>query len=155
TVTTYDSARNHIDRPGWGDRFGLIVFDECHHLPGPNTRQIAVLGLAPFRLGLTATPERTDGGEELFPGLIGPIVYRREIKELSGEFLAPYQALRVYVDLTAEEKERYDRCREHYRDFLFERGISLARDNGFQRFLAEAYRSPEGWEALQAYREQK
>ncbi len=33
TVTTYDSAYLNMDR--LGNRFGFIVFDECHHLPGP------------------------------------------------------------------------------------------------------------------------
>ena len=33
TVTTYDSAYLNMER--LGNRFGLIVFDECHHLPGP------------------------------------------------------------------------------------------------------------------------
>ncbi len=33
TVTTYDSAYLNLDR--LGNKFGLIVFDECHHLPGP------------------------------------------------------------------------------------------------------------------------
>ncbi len=33
TVTTYDSAYLNMDR--LGNKFGLIVFDECHHLPGP------------------------------------------------------------------------------------------------------------------------
>src|SRR5690606_22745759 len=46
-------------------------------------------------------------------------------------------------------------AREHYRGFLAERGISLASSNGWQRFVAEAYRSKEGWEALRAFREQK
>src|SRR5690606_25817500 len=32
TVTTYDSAFLHMEH--LGDRFGLVVFDECHHLPG-------------------------------------------------------------------------------------------------------------------------
>ena len=31
TVTTYDSAHIHMDR--LGNRFGMVVFDECHHLP--------------------------------------------------------------------------------------------------------------------------
>ena len=35
TVTTYDSAYLNMDR--LGNRFGFIVFDECHHLPGPPT----------------------------------------------------------------------------------------------------------------------
>ncbi|MBT5876613.1 MAG: DEAD/DEAH box helicase family protein, partial [Candidatus Latescibacteria bacterium] len=34
TVATYDSAYLHMER--LGNRFGLIIFDECHHLPGPS-----------------------------------------------------------------------------------------------------------------------
>ena len=34
TVTTYDSAYLHMER--LGNRYGLVVFDECHHLPGPS-----------------------------------------------------------------------------------------------------------------------
>ena len=56
TVTTYDSAYMNLDR--LGNRFGLIVFDECHHLPGPTYGLSATCAIAPFRLGLTATPER-------------------------------------------------------------------------------------------------
>ena len=36
TVTTYDSAYLNMER--LGNRFGFIVFDECHHLPGPDLR---------------------------------------------------------------------------------------------------------------------
>src|SRR5207302_2533414 len=78
TVTTYDSAYIHVER--WGNRYGLLVFDECHHLPGQSYMAAAVASIAPFRLGLTATPERADGAEAVLPELIGPIVFRREIK---------------------------------------------------------------------------
>src|SRR5947208_3095950 len=88
TVTTYDSAYIHLER--WGNRFGLVVFDECHHLPGQTYMAAAIGSLAPFRLGLTATPERADGQEALLAGLIGPHVYRREIKQLAGDYLAEY-----------------------------------------------------------------
>ena len=153
TVTTYDSAYIHLER--WGNRFGLVVFDECHHLPGPTYAMAAVGSLAPFRLGLTATPERADGMEQVYPELIGPIVYRREIKELSGDFLAEYRTERIYVELTAEEQERYQAARDTYRRFVFDRNISMSGPNGWQRFIFEASRSPEGWAAFRAYREQK
>src|SRR5262245_32663031 len=45
TVTTYDSAYIHLER--WGNRFGLVVYDECHHLPGPTYMAAAVGTLAP------------------------------------------------------------------------------------------------------------
>src|SRR5690606_9746749 len=58
TVITYDSAYLHLER--LGDRFGLLVCDEVHHLPGPSFVQGARMALAPFRLGLTATPPEAE-----------------------------------------------------------------------------------------------
>lgn len=153
TVITYDSARIHAER--WANKFGLVIYDEVHHLPGPSYAETAVAALAPFRLGLTATPERADGGEMVYPELVGPIAYRREITELSGDFLAEYQARRVLIDLTPEEDELYRTTREIYRKFVADRGISFGSQNGWQRFIFEASRSPEGWKAMKAYRQQK
>jgi superfamily II DNA or RNA helicase len=153
TVTTYDSAHIHLDR--WGSRFGLLIFDECHHLPGPSYLEAARGSLAPFRLGLTATPERQDGQESLLEGLVGPIVYRREIKELAGDFLAEYRAERLYVELSPQEQESYRQAREQYRQFCSDRGISLGGANGWQRFIQETCRSREGRAAFEAYREQR
>ncbi|HMF28964.1 MAG TPA: DEAD/DEAH box helicase family protein, partial [Candidatus Cybelea sp.] len=153
TVTTYDSAYIHLER--WGNRFGLIVFDECHHLPSASYQFAAVGAIAPYRLGLTATPERADGRDSLYPELVGPIVYRREIKQLAGDFLAEYRVVRVDVELTPAEKERYDQARANYRQFVRDRGISIGSMKGWQRFIQETCRHPEGRAAFQAYREQK
>jgi superfamily II DNA or RNA helicase len=153
TVTTYDSAHIHLER--WGNRFGLVIFDECHHLPGPTYLESARGSIAPYRLGLTATPERQDGQEVLLEGLVGPIVYRREIKELAGDFLAEYRAERLYVELSAEEQEKYRKAREVYRQFCADRGISLGGMNGWQRFIQESCRSREGRAAFEAFREQR
>ena len=153
TVTTYDSAYIHLER--WANRFGMVIFDECHHLPGASYMEAANAGLAPFRLGLTATPERADGGDQLLPELVGPIVYRLDINDVAGEFLAPYETRQVYVDLTPEEEQTYRNCREEYRRFVAERNISMSGPDGFRRFLFEAAKSPEGYKALRAYREQK
>jgi superfamily II DNA or RNA helicase len=153
TVTTYDSAYIHLDR--WGSRFGLVVFDECHHLPGPSYLEAARGSIAPFRLGLTATPERQDGQEYLLESLVGPIVYRREIKELAGDFLAEYRTERLYVELTPQEQQRYQQAREHYRRFCAEHGIHLSSPTGWQRFIQATCRSQNGRAAFEAYREQR
>jgi superfamily II DNA or RNA helicase len=153
TVTTYDSAHIHLER--WGHRYGLVVFDECHHLPGATYMNAALGSIAPFRLGLSATPERSDGQEFLLEGLIGPVVYRREIKELAGDFLADYRAERLYVELSPEEEARYQQAREQYRQFCSDRGISMGGAHGWQRFIRETCRSKEGRAAFQAYREQR
>ena len=153
TVTTYDSAYQNVDRTG--NKFGLLVFDECHHLPGATYGQAARYAIAPFRLGLTATPERADNGHERLDSLIGPIVYRREITELRGHYLADYRIETLYADLSPEERHRYEAARLHYREFLQSTGIDMRRPGAWGQFLFTAYRSAEGRQAYLAYREQR
>jgi superfamily II DNA or RNA helicase len=153
TVTTYDSAHAHVDR--WGSRFGLVIFDECHHLPGLSYLNAAIGSLAPYRLGLTATLERADGQEVVLESLVGPVVYRREIRELAGDFLAEYRTERLYVELTEDEAAAYQQARDLYRGFCAERGISMGGANGWQRFIQETCRSSQGRAAFQAYQEQR
>jgi superfamily II DNA or RNA helicase len=153
TVTTYDSAYMNLDR--LGNKFGLIVFDECHHLPGPTYGLAATGAIAPFRLGLTATPERADNAHTQLDHLIGPIVYRREITQLRGHYLADYRVETLYVNLTEEERFRYETARETYRSFLQSTGIDMRRPGAWGQFLVAAHRSPEGRQAYLAYREQR
>jgi len=153
TVTTYDSAYMNMERIG--NRFGLLIFDECHHLPNPTYGLAATCSIAPFRLGLTATPERADAAHEHLDRLIGPIVYRREITQLRGHYLAEYRVETRYVNLTDEERLRYETCRETYRNFLRDHGIDLRQPDAWGKFLYLAFRSDEGRAAYQAYREQK
>src|SRR5690606_30457067 len=116
TVTTYDSAHLHMDR--LGARFGLVVYDECHHLPSEGNAQAARMCLAPFRLGLTATPERADGKHAAYEDLVGPVVFRRDLTDLAGQYLAPYDVERLEVPLSAEERARWSAARAEYVGFL-------------------------------------
>ena len=153
TVTTYDSAYLHMEHLGC--RFGLVVFDECHHLPGESYALGARLCLAPFRLGLTATPERTDGRDPILDELVGPIVYRKDIVELAGAYLADYETVRVSVDLSPEERVEYEHERARYRQFLSDQGIVMASPSGFSDFIIRTSRTPEGRRAFAAYRRQR
>jgi superfamily II DNA or RNA helicase len=153
TVTTYDSAYIHMEH--LGDRFGLVVFDECHHLPGSTYALAAQLCLAPFRLGLSATPERTDGRETLLAELIGPTVYRRDIVDLSGDFLADYETRRVVVELSPEERAEYESERAIYRGFVRSRGINMRAKDGWSQFIILSSRDEEGRRAMRAYRRQR
>ena len=153
TVTTYDSAYQNVDR--LGNKFGLVVFDECHHLPGETYALSARGSIAPFRLGLTATPERADNAHERLDQLIGPIVYRREITQLRGQFLAHYSVETLYADLTPDERFRYDSARLQYREFLQSTGIDMRRPGAWGQFLFAAHRSAEGRQAYLAYRAQR
>jgi superfamily II DNA or RNA helicase len=153
TVTTYDSAYQNVER--LGNKFGLLIFDECHHLPSPTVSVAAIGSIAPYRLGLTATPERADNAHELLEHLIGPIVYRREITQLKGQFLAEYRVESLFVNLTIEERQRYESMRETYRSFLSSTGIDMRRPGAWGQFLFQAHRSAEGRQAYLAYREQR
>ena len=153
TVTTYDSAYQNVER--LGNRFGLLIFDECHHLPSPTVSASALGSIAPWRLGLTATPERADNAHERLDHLIGPIVYRREITQLRGQYLADYRVEQLFVNLTDEERLRYESMREVYRTFLSNTGIDMRRPGGWGQFLFQAHRSTEGRQAYLAYREQR
>src|SRR6185369_13404050 len=153
TVTTYASAFRFMER--LGSRFGLVVYDECHHLPSSVYRYAAEMAIAPFRLGLTATPERDDGADAMLDHLVGPTVYRRQARDLAGEYLSDYTLLRVEVHLGPEEREAYERARAVFRGFVQEARIPLGGQDGWQRFVFASARSEAGRRAMQAYRESK
>jgi superfamily II DNA or RNA helicase len=153
TVTTYASAFRFMER--LGNQFGLIIFDECHHLPSSVYRYAAEMSIAPFRLGLTATPERADGADTMLELLIGPTVYRREAHEMAGTYLADYSLERINVRLSPEERAFYEAERMIFRRFLVDKGISLSGLHGWQMFISASARSEAGRRAMQAYRESK
>ena len=153
TVTTYDSAYLHVEH--LGARFGMLVFDEAHHLPSASYALAARLAIAPFRLGLTATPDRTEGRDQQMTELVGPIVFQLDINELSGDFLADYETERVVVRLTDEERAAYDEARGVYRAFVVAQGIRMSSPQGWSEFIMRSARSDEGRRAMDAYRRQR
>lgn len=151
SVSTYDSAAIHAEK--LGNRFGLLVFDEVHHLPTEFYRPAAMFSLAPYRLGLTATPERSDLRHEDLLWLVGPVVYRREAAQLAGHVLAPYRVERIYVELSASEREAYQKALEERDGFLRSQGISLGSLEGWGEFVKRSARSEMGRRAMKAHRE--
>ncbi|MEF8774779.1 MAG: DEAD/DEAH box helicase [Halobacteriales archaeon] len=72
TVATYQIAGMDRHRQLFDSReWGLIVFDECHHVPSPVFKRSADLQ-SKHRLGLSATPVRGDDREEEIFTLVGP-----------------------------------------------------------------------------------
>ena len=153
TVATYDSALIHV--PHKGNQFGLLVFDECHHLPGEQYQFTALGSIAPFRLGLSATPERADGKEAHLYNLCGDLCYEIHIDELSGRTLAPYRVETIEVEMRPNDREQYEISRECYTDFLRKARINFQHPNGWAIFLRSTSESPEGREAFKAYLLQK
>lgn len=150
TVATYDSAYRYLDR--YGNRFGLAIFDEVHHLPGEMYSHAAEMCIAPYRLGLTATPERADGRHVLLDTLVGPLAYERGIRALAGEYLADYRVERRQVDMVAEERVQYEAARDEYQAFLASQNIRLGSKEGWRHFVMLSAKSTNGRRAMQAYR---
>ena len=150
TVITYDSAampRRVLDG------FGLLIVDEVHHLPARAYRAIAGKVNAPFRLGLSATPERTDDGHLALDQLIGPVVYRRSVADLAREKqIAEYDEKRLFVDLSADEQIRYEQLMGEYKWYLASHRSSLGRPDGmFVEMIRRSGTDPAARSALRAH----
>jgi superfamily II DNA or RNA helicase len=154
TIMTYDSA---VIYPRELRHFGLLIFDECHHLPAPTYRQIAECAFTPLRLGLSATPERSDLAHVDLDGLIGPEVYRRSPAELTeGRFLAQYQEEIIDIALSDEDARRYSEQRAIYTSFLRRRHISIRSPEEFQqKLIFLSARDGAAREAMLAWRESR
>ncbi|HEV8633947.1 MAG TPA: DEAD/DEAH box helicase [Chloroflexota bacterium] len=151
TVITYDSAAMPRRRL---DGYGLLIVDEVHHLPAPTYRAIAAKVSAPFRLGLSATPERKDGGHFALDDLVGPEVYRRVPAELASTgHIANYREKRIFVDLTPEERYRYDAVMAEYRWYVATRRAQLVGGSFFDALIRRSGFDPGARRALQAHHE--
>ncbi|MEZ4863570.1 MAG: DEAD/DEAH box helicase family protein [Caldilineaceae bacterium] len=126
TVTTYHSAGDLM--AAYGNHFKLIIYDEVHHLPAPSWGETALMAPAQFRLGLTATyptAQEQERGRWNLDQLIGPIIYEKRIDELAGKQLADYRTERIRVELTPEERARYDADYAIYAGFVRDRKLYL------------------------------
>jgi len=147
TVTTYDSAYIHAEQ--LGNKFRLIIFDEVHHLASTGYIQIAEMYTAPYRMGLTATYERTDQRHSLLSQLIGDPVYSVNVEEIAGH-LSPYTYEKISVELTPQEQQTYESQMKIFRSFLQQRRITLRSAADFQKFVMTTGRDPRAREALLA-----
>jgi superfamily II DNA or RNA helicase len=152
-VATYDSAA--INAETLGNQYGLLVFDECHHLPTDFYRVIAEYAIAPYRLGLTATPDRTDGRHTELDLLIGGEVYRKTAEDLAGKALAEHEIVQIKVKLSTHERDRYDQLTQTRNQFLRESHISLGSMQGWQNFVQASARSQAGRRAMISHRQAK
>lgn len=150
TIMTYASAAlAHTPVTG----FGLLICDEAHHLPSASHSTIALRSAAPYRLGITATPERSDGAEQTLYNLLGPLVYARTPAELSAEgHLAKFKTKRIYVNLSAEESMRYLALMGEWKWFIARHRGALARGGDlFGELIKRSASDPTARAALRAH----
>ena len=102
-VGIYNSVAKHVEK--LRDLFGLVIFDEVHHVPASTFRKIAFVSKAKYRLGLSATPQRSDGNEHLIFLTAGEVVYKIGYRELvSAGILAPLEHKVLRVQLADDER---------------------------------------------------
>ena len=89
--------------------YRCVVADECHRYGAP-TFQRALLQCAEQRLGLTATLERLDEGvDETLRPYFGPASFVYDLdRATSDRVLASFIVAHVGIDLTEEERKRFD-----------------------------------------------
>ncbi len=148
SVTTYDSACIHMET--LGALFKLIIFDECHHLPGDMRRDAALMSAAPWRMGLSATPQRSDGREKDLEQLIGPPVYNLPLSAIRGKSLADYEIVRIPIHLSPEEQEIYNSNSLLVRRYMSERN-QAGKSFDWHDLLAETGKNPDARAAQKAY----
>ena len=160
TVTTYHSAFTLLER--WGDRFPLLVLDEVHHLADSAEGEARAwhdhlrIAPSPFRLGLTAT--YPDSKDTELRRLVGPVIYRKLIGEMTDAELARFALTRRYVRLSPAEEVRYALLTDRYESHMAsaghrERGDTPA--DAWRMFAASARRSPAARGALRAFHERE
>jgi len=114
TVATYASAITWAPRVG--DKFGLVVVDEAHHIGAWCPSAVLEMLTASARLGLTATPP-AGPSEWALARHIGPTVYALGIEALRGSALADFDHEVITVLLDAEERMTYRRLRGEFSTF--------------------------------------
>ena len=103
------TVNNRLEELGLApDYFDFIVIDECHHLTASSYRKVLKYFQPKVLLGLTATPERMDGGDiqEDFHNRIAAEI--RLPEALNKGLLCPFQYFGISdsIDLTSVAWER-------------------------------------------------
>ena len=152
TIATFESAYRHMDQ--LGDRFELVIVDEVHHFGGGLRDETLEMTIADARLGLTATPSRDVDVAARLTELVGATVFELAVADLAGGFLASFDSITLYLDLTSEERSTYTGLAalfsSAHADFR-----RMAPNGSWADFTHHSARTPEGRRALSAWRQMR
>jgi superfamily II DNA or RNA helicase len=125
------------------EHFGLAIYDEVHHLSAALFSMTAPLFLGK-RLGLSATPRRSDGLETIYMAHLGPIFH----SDITQEIVPRIYFYKLPTEISMQDKRILDRIgnfnigkfwrtlgAETDRNKLILEQIKIAGDNG-RRILA-------------------
>ncbi len=65
----------------WLRDYGMVIVDECHHIPAVSFEQVLKAVQSKYVYGLTATPKRQDGHHPILTMYIGGIRYHVDAKQ--------------------------------------------------------------------------
>lgn len=149
TVATYASATAWA--PRIGDRFGLVIVDEAHHVGAWCPSEVFEMLVAPARLGLTATPPDAAEARACLARHVGDTVYGLRIEDLAGDALASFDLVTLPIELAPEEREVYREQRARFaRSYApFRR---MTPEATWRDFVRTARQTKVGREALAAWR---
>ncbi len=150
-ITVATTASAYRNMASLGDRFGLVVVDEAHHLGGGRHDEALEMAIAPMRLGLTATPHAPGTSAERLTNLVGPVVYEMTIGDLAGDALAPLERVTWRLRLDPDERRGYDALRAVYRK-AFQAFLGGRLGDRWEDFLRHASRTDEGRIGVSAWR---
>ncbi len=149
TICTYDSGALYI--ASLSRHFGLVIFDEVHHLTASNYQIIAYGLIAPFRLGLTATIDENIAQSKILEDLVGEVCYRLRPHELREKgFISPYKVVQIPIQLSEEEKSRYDKKIKIFREYIRKHRIG---SDAYQKILYRVNIDPQAKAAIRAFQE--
>ena len=116
TVAMMQSLVRLQDLKDLHNKFGLIIVDECHHIPAKTFREVISKIDSRYCYGLTATPERKHKDEKLIYLFIGDII---------GELKDSIQK----IDLFSKEKTNESNRKVVIRETTLEVPFTFTTDN--------------------------
>lgn len=113
-LATVQSLVRRDDLEEFFSRYGFIIFDECHRVPAATIE--ACLRQAPARyfLGLTATPYRSDGLQDIMTMQCGPV--RRQMAR--GPDAVPLRLISRETSFSFAQQEENPRIQEIFRGLI-------------------------------------
>lgn len=115
------------------DGYGLLLMDECSHLPTQTMVRILTQYSAKYKYGVTASLARTDEGKELFPFLLGNYTIEVPISEALGRVNLP-DIVKVETGLSGALQEFCSKNCNNFNDCQFSPGKSLCGSLYFRMF---------------------
>lgn len=120
--------------------YGMVIVDECHHVPAFTFEQILKKVPAKYIYGLTATPARRDGHHPIIFMHCGPVRYRADAKKEASRrpfehlVIPRFTGFRVPIDREEKEmsiQEFYSRiAMDEWRNQLIVDDVIRAHENG-------------------------